>query len=115
MAQNQLPDKIRRAAEVICRQGLIQFPVTATAVAIIEKVVGEAPDELDLVYAFREKPSQTLEQLVASSGMAQAEIERLAVSRRRLLPSECITKTSSLPLRLEVKAICAPSGDQHGR
>ena len=83
MAQTHLSDKVKRAAEVICRQGLIQFPVTTTAIAIIEKAVGEAADELDLIWAFREKPSQTLEQLVESSGMARDEIDRLAANLAR--------------------------------
>jgi len=83
MTQPHVTDKVKRAAEVICRQGLIQFPVTQTAIAIIEKVVGDAADELDLVWAFRDKPSQTLEQLVGSSGMAEAEIDRLAASLAR--------------------------------
>ncbi len=76
-------DSVRRAAEVICRQGLVQFPVTATAVAIIQRVVGDAADELELVVAFRKKPSQTMEQLVASSGMPEETIERLAANLAR--------------------------------
>jgi hypothetical protein len=76
-------DKVKRAAEVICRQGMVQFPVTETAVAIIERVVGDAEEELDLVYAFREKPSQTLDQLIEFSGMPEEKITQLAGSLAR--------------------------------
>lgn len=76
--QSTFSEKFKRAAGVICRQGLVQFPVTETAVAIIENTVGEAEDELDLIYAFREKPSQTMAQLAVSSGFPEDKIERLA-------------------------------------
>ncbi|BBO68821.1 (4Fe-4S)-binding protein [Desulfosarcina alkanivorans] len=75
-----LSEKIRRATGVICRQGLVQFPVTDTAVAIIRQVVGDQEDELDLIDAFRERPSQTMDQLVASSGLSEAAITRLTDS-----------------------------------
>ncbi|HSO20896.1 MAG TPA: 4Fe-4S binding protein [Desulfosarcina sp.] len=70
--------KYRRAAEIICRQGLIRFPVTETAVAIIQQIVGDAEDELDLIEAFGERPSQTLAQLADSSGLPEGRIERSA-------------------------------------
>lgn len=75
-----LPEKIRRAADVICKLGLVQFPVTDTAVAIIHRVVGDTEDELDLIYAFREKPSQTMAQLVAFSGFSEEKIVQLTTS-----------------------------------
>jgi hypothetical protein len=65
-----LDEKFKKAAEVICKQGMVQFPVSDTAIAIVVAVVGHNADELDLINAFREKPSQTAEQLVASSGFA---------------------------------------------
>ncbi|MCB2149469.1 MAG: 4Fe-4S binding protein [Deltaproteobacteria bacterium] len=80
MAQISLLEKFKQAAGVICRQGLIQFPVTDTAVTIIERVVGNSEDELDLIYAFREKPSQTIDQLVTSSGFSEEIIVRLTDS-----------------------------------
>lgn len=83
MTSTLLPEKVKRAAEVICRQGMVQFPVTETAVAIIQRVVGDAEGELDLVYAFREKPSQTLDQLIESSGLPEEKITRLAESLAR--------------------------------
>ncbi len=60
-------EKLRRAAEVICKQGMVQFPVSDTAVAIVDRVVGDNEEELDLINAFREKPSQTIDQLGESS------------------------------------------------
>ena len=80
MAKKTLSEKFKRAAGVICRQGLVQFPVTDTAVTIIQRVVGDCPDELDLIVAFREKPSQTMDQLVASSGFSEGAINRLTDS-----------------------------------
>jgi Pyruvate/2-oxoacid:ferredoxin oxidoreductase delta subunit len=80
MTQLTFSEKINRATGVICRQGLVQFPVTDTAVTIIRQVVGDAEKELDLIHAFREKPSQTMDQLVASSGFSEEEITRLTAS-----------------------------------
>lgn len=80
MAQLTWPEKLKRATGVICRQGLVQFPVTDTAITIIHSVVGDAEDELDLIYAFREKPSQTLAQLIASSGFSDEKITQLVSS-----------------------------------
>ena len=80
MGEMPLQEKFERAAGVICRQGLVPFPVSPTAVAIVRKVVGEAGDELDLIHAFREKPSQTLEQLAASSGFPEEKTAALADS-----------------------------------
>ena len=73
-----LENKLKRAAEVVCKQGMVQFPVSDTAIAIIDRVVGDNEEELDLVYAFREKPSQTMDQLEESSGFSTKKIEKLA-------------------------------------
>ncbi|MGD8470019.1 MAG: 4Fe-4S binding protein [Desulfobacteraceae bacterium] len=78
MASIRMDEKFRRAAEVICKQGMVQFPVSDTAIAIVMAVVGDNEEELDLIYAFREKPSQTTEQLVESSGFTAAKVEQLA-------------------------------------
>ncbi len=83
MTEATLAEKFERAAGVVCRQGLVQFPVTRTAVAIIQRVVGDFEDELDLICAFSENPSQTMDQLVASSGLPEAQIEPLAASLAR--------------------------------
>ena len=78
MTQISMDEKFKRAAEVICKQGMVQFQVSDTAIAIVTAVVGNNEEELDLIYAFREKPSQTTEQLVESSGFTAAKVEQLA-------------------------------------
>lgn len=75
-----LDEKYRRAAAVICKQGMIQFPVNETAVEIVRRTAGPAADELDLIYAFRESPSQTRPQLAESSGFTEEKADRLAGS-----------------------------------
>jgi hypothetical protein len=80
MTQISMDEKFKRSAEVICKQGMVQFPLSDTAIAIVVAVVGENQEELDLIYAFRDKPSQTADQLVESSGFAADKVERLATS-----------------------------------
>ena len=64
MTQITMEEKLKRAAGVICKQGMVQFPLSDTAIAIIASVVGDNEEEFDLIYAFRETSSQTMEQLV---------------------------------------------------
>ncbi len=78
MNQVSMDEKFKKAAEVICKQGMVPFPVSDTAIAIVAAVVGDNAEELDLIYAFREKPSQTAEQLAASSGFPAEKVARLA-------------------------------------
>ena len=80
MTEDLLAEKYKEAATVVCRQGMVQFPVSDTAIAIIKNVVGENGDELDLMCAFHEKSSQVLEQLMESSGMPAKKVEALASS-----------------------------------
>ena len=80
MAQVTMDEKFKRAAGVICKQGMVQFPVSDTAIAIVVAAVGNNEEELDLIYAFRESPSQTTEQLAESSGFPAEKIEQLATS-----------------------------------
>ncbi|MGM0427926.1 MAG: 4Fe-4S binding protein [Thermodesulfobacteriota bacterium] len=80
MAETSMAEKYRKAAEVVCKQGMFPFPVNDTTIAIIQRVVGEAEAELDLIGAFQDKASQTLEELAASSGMSPEAVDRLAVS-----------------------------------
>ncbi len=70
MTEVSMDEKFKRAAEVICKQGMVPFPVSETAIAIVAAVVGDNEAELDLIYAFRDKPSQTAEQLEELSGFA---------------------------------------------
>ena len=41
MAENSLEEKYRRAAGVVCRQGMVPFPVNDTTLSIIKHVVGD--------------------------------------------------------------------------
>jgi ferredoxin len=70
--------QLKKATEVICRQGMVPFPAGETARAIVAEVVGDAPEALALIAAFDKAPSQTLGQLVESSGKTADEVERLA-------------------------------------
>jgi Pyruvate/2-oxoacid:ferredoxin oxidoreductase delta subunit len=76
----QLKAKFKAAAAVVCKQGMVQFPVSDTAIAIIEKVVGANAAELDFILAFDEQPSQVMEQLTAASGLPAEKVEVLADS-----------------------------------
>ena len=83
MSQTAVEEKYRKAAEVICKQGIVQFAVSETAVAIVELAVGENEAELDLIAAFSDKPSQTIAQLASSSGFAADKVEALTASLAR--------------------------------
>ena len=78
MKHSVLEEKFKNAATVICKQGMVQFPVSETAIAIVTAAVGENEAELDLIWAFREKPSQTLDQLVETSGFSPDRIEEIS-------------------------------------
>ncbi len=80
MANTALKEKFEKAAGSICTQGMFPFPVSETAVAIVTAAVGENEEELDLIAAFREKPSQTLDQLVETSGFSADRVEELAAN-----------------------------------
>ena len=80
MAQLSMEEKFRSATSVVCKQGMVQFPVSDTAIEIIRSVVGENEDELDLICAFDDKPSQTTAQLLESSGFSEEKIESLTTS-----------------------------------
>jgi Pyruvate/2-oxoacid:ferredoxin oxidoreductase delta subunit len=80
MMEASLAEKYRQAAGVICKQGMFPFPVNDTTVSIVKNVVGEDKDELDLIYAFRDKASQTMEELITSSGFSREKIDLLAMN-----------------------------------
>ncbi len=80
MENAALEEKYRKATSVICKQGIIPFPVNDTTVGIIKEVLEDNVEELDLIWAFRDKPSQTLEELKASSGLAEDKIAHLTTS-----------------------------------
>ena len=72
-------DKLKKATGVICKQGMFPFPLSETAITIISRVVKEE-QELDLICAFNEDSSQTMEQLKQTSGFSEEHIERLTNS-----------------------------------
>jgi ferredoxin len=80
VADTSLGQKYRQAASVICKQGVVPFPVNDTTIAIIQNVIGDNQEELDLVSAFAKKPSQTMEELKKSTGLPEEKIDRLATS-----------------------------------
>ena len=80
MTQISLKEKIKRATEVICKQGMVQFQLSETAIAIVASVVGDNEEEFDLIYAFRHTPSQTMEQLAESSGFPFEKVVQLSNS-----------------------------------
>ncbi|MCJ7810563.1 MAG: 4Fe-4S binding protein [Desulfobulbaceae bacterium] len=83
MSEVSLQEKFKRAATVICKQGMMPFPVNDTTIAIVQSVVGENEDELDLIQAFSTKASQTLEELKETSGFSGEKVEQCAVSLAR--------------------------------
>jgi len=75
-----IDEKFKRATGVVCKQGMIPFPLSETAIAIIVSVVGDNEDELELIHAFNAKSSQTLEQIVDSSGFTSEKVILLTES-----------------------------------
>ena len=80
MSDVSLQEKFKKAASVICKQGMMPFPLNDTTIAIVQNVVGENEDELDLIQAFSSKASQTLEELKETSGFAGEKVEQCAAS-----------------------------------
>jgi ferredoxin len=83
MADNILEQKYRRAAGVICRQGTVPFPVNDTTVSILKYVIGDEENELDLICAFQDRGSKTMEELRKSSEFSEEQIERFATNLAR--------------------------------
>lgn len=77
---DRLQTKYEKAAGVICKQGIFPFPVNDTTRAILKEAIGDVEEELDLIAAFEGKASQTLAELVVSSGMPEQTIITLANS-----------------------------------
>jgi len=64
-----LDDRYRQAAEIIASEGFPKMQVTDTLIEIIKELVKE--EEIDLILAFKEKRSQSLDQLKESSGFSE--------------------------------------------
>ncbi len=72
-------EKLKKATGVICKQGMFPFPLSDTAITIIDRVVKDV-QELDLICAFNDASSQTMAQLKQTSGFSEERIERLTSS-----------------------------------
>lgn len=83
MGENSLDAKYRSAAAVVCRQGMFPFPVNDTTLSIMKHVIEDDEDELDLICAFSQKASQTLEELTLASGFSPEKTDQLATSLAR--------------------------------
>jgi len=83
MGENSLDEKYRSAAAVVCRQGMFPFPVNDTTLAIMKHVIEDEEDELELICAFSQKASQTLEELTLTSGFSPEKADKLATSLAR--------------------------------
>jgi len=75
-----LDQKYKLATQVVCKQGTIPFPVNTTTISILKLVIEDNEEELDLIYVFREKVSQTMEQLKESSNLNKEKVEQLTTS-----------------------------------
>ena len=80
MPEISLDKKYERAAQVVCKQGIVPFPVSDTAISILKHVIEDDEEELDFICAFRQSASQTMEQMKESSNLSEEKIEQLATS-----------------------------------
>lgn len=65
-------DKYRAAGEIIAKAGGTPVPVDDTLIELLKYFIME--DEVDFISSFKEKKSQTMEQLKLSSGLPEEEI-----------------------------------------
>jgi len=65
-------DKYKKAAQIIIKAGALPFPLNDTLVSIVKEMIEE--HELDFIYAFKRKSSQTLEELLKTSKMSEEQI-----------------------------------------
>ena len=71
MPEISLDKKYERAAQVVCKQGIVPFPVSDTAISILKHVIEDDEEELDFICAFRQSASQTMEQMKESSNLSE--------------------------------------------
>lgn len=69
-----IDEKYKRAGEIISQAGGTPLPVNETLIKLLRQFIRE--DELDFIFAFNEKKSQTMEQLKQSSGLPEEEIDK---------------------------------------
>jgi NAD-dependent dihydropyrimidine dehydrogenase PreA subunit len=80
MPEDSMDKKYQGAAQVICNQGMVPFPVNDTTISILKNVIEDNEEELDFIHVFRQNASQTMEQLKESTNLPEEKIEQLATS-----------------------------------
>ena len=80
MLELSFNQKLENATKVVCKQGMFQFPVNKTTIALVRTAVCENEDELELISAFNDMPSQSMRQLEESSGFPENKIVALTSS-----------------------------------
>jgi len=65
-------DKYKKAARIINSIGPAELPITDTLVDLLKHIL--KGNELNLIFAFKRKHSQTLEQLKQNSKLSEEEI-----------------------------------------
>ncbi|MBS3732303.1 MAG: 4Fe-4S binding protein [Desulfobacterales bacterium] len=71
-SQTNIDEKYKQAGHVISTAGGTPVPVNDTLVKLLRYFIRE--DELDFILAFRDRTSQTLEQLMETTGLSETEI-----------------------------------------
>ena len=69
-----IDEKYKKAGEIISTAGGTPIPVNDTLIKLLKYFIME--DELDFITAFHDKKSQTMEQLMSSSGLSEEEINK---------------------------------------
>lgn len=80
MIKDSCNKKYRLATGVICKQGVVTFPVNDTTISILKNVIAGDEDELDLICAFHDKASQTMEELKTSCDLSEENINKFATN-----------------------------------
>lgn len=71
--EKKIQDKFKMAGSIISKVGVTPIPVNATLVKLLTFYINE--DELDFIIAFKDKKSQTMDQLKESSGLTETQID----------------------------------------
>lgn len=71
MSEN-IEKRYRRAAQIINSAGGTPLPINEDLISILNHLIKD--EQLDFIYAFKRKKSQTMEQLKESTNLAEAEI-----------------------------------------
>ncbi|MCX5849224.1 MAG: 4Fe-4S binding protein [Deltaproteobacteria bacterium] len=69
-----IDEKYRKAGEIISTAGGTPLPVNDTVIKLLKYFIME--DDLDFIFSFADRKSQTMEQLKQSSGLSEEEINK---------------------------------------